>query len=286
METGITTETGTNGIVTQTENTDINTPLTIDRMRQIVREATLTTSTVEAISPEVEADRKEQRITRFKDAPWMSLGQQSITIGGTGGIGGGVCLHLSRIGYKLDIYEVDSVEEVNVNVQFFKSGQVGMGKVDAVIANCIDFSGNRDIYTKKGKFDKYSDIQSICISCFDNMEARRNMFNVWKEEALVNDQTPCVFIDGRLLYGNIQVFVVTKDCIDMYEKELFEDGEVPAESCTLKITSHYAAIIGGIMVSMLTNYLTNFKEKCEILPLPFAYKQEMTTLTTEIIWKK
>ena len=77
-----------------------------------------------------------------------------------------------------------------------------------------------------------------------------------KELKGVPTDTP-IFIDGRLRAEQMQIFCVTPDKIEEYEKHLFDDSEVEDAPCTLKQTSHSAAMIASHMTAFFTNHLTN-----------------------------
>jgi len=44
---------------------------------------------------------------------------------------------------------------------------------------------------------------------------------------------------------------------ELYESELFDDGEVEEAPCSLKATSHCGAFIASLMVSNFNNLITN-----------------------------
>jgi molybdopterin/thiamine biosynthesis adenylyltransferase len=238
---------------------------------------------IEVVPEEVELDRKR---TRFKDAPWFGH-KYDITVGGVGGIGSWLSLPLARMGHTLHVWDFDTIEEENIAGQLYSILDVGQNKTDAISEIVKNFADEDLVVSNPEKFTDASFIHSVCFSCFDNMKARKDMFESWVEEAEANDgSTPCVFIDGRLLYGNIQVYVVTKDNIAQYRESLFDDSEVAAESCTLKVTTQYAMIIAGLMASLFTNYLTNYITNDDMCPVPFAYKMEMTSLYKEVLWSQ
>jgi hypothetical protein len=114
-------------------------------------------------------------------------------------------------------------------------------------------------------------------SAFDNMEARKVMFANWKREALAFEES--IFIDGRLLAEQLQVFFVTLDKADFYEDVyLFEDSEVEDASCSYKQTTHFAATIAAKMVQGFTNWLA----KDAMAEVPFYYEEFGTLFMTTI----
>ena len=70
--------------------------------------------------------------TRFKDAPWIPQGEETVVIGGAGGLGSYACFFLARAGFKTILFDDDVVEEVNMAGQLFKKSHVGVAKVNAV----------------------------------------------------------------------------------------------------------------------------------------------------------
>jgi hypothetical protein len=111
------------------------------------------------------------------------------------------------------------------------------------------------------KYDSDSIKHRYMFSGFDNMQARKDMFNnfivyvnSWKEDG--GSETP-IFIDGRLSAEQLQIFCVTPDKIEEYKKHLFNDDEVEDAPCTFKQTSHAAAMIASHMVGFFTNHYTN-----------------------------
>jgi len=49
---------------------------------------------------------------------------------------------------------------------------------------------------------------------------------------------------------------------------LFDDSEVEDEPCTLKQTTHMAAMIASYMTGFFTNFIVNVKEKDEVRQVP------------------
>lgn len=131
------------------------------------------------------------RQSRFSDAAWYQAGPQSIIIGGAGGIGSWVSLFLGRIGHELYIYDDDIIDETNMAGQLYSTMQIGLNKAEATAYNVFAFCG-----TKPSVLGRYTEedgfANPIMFSCFDNMAARKLMFEKW---AAQEDRE--VFVDGR-----------------------------------------------------------------------------------------
>lgn len=215
--------------------------------------------------------------TRWSGADWADQ-QQNITLIGAGGIGSWTALALSRIGHSLTIIDPDMVDETNVKGgQFYKKSDIGEPKVESVRKNILELGCNNDIYTIADYFEDSEQIDTICISALDNMKTRKNAFNSWisfvENQRKGGSSLPAIFIDGRLLLETLEIFAVdydNKDDIKEYqEKWLFDDKDVPDLDCTNKQTTFSAMIIGGMITSVLCNFLTNCKLAMEFRDVPF-----------------
>ena len=214
---------------------------------------------------------KEKIRGRFKDAPWYIKDDSvEVIIGGAGGIGSWLSFLIARAGFQVTLYDFDQIEIHNMGGQLFNIDQVGTYKVDA-IAQLISKFSSVDINVIKEKYVEESFAHLYMFSAFDNMEARKVMFNNWK---VVAEQNPTsIFIDGRLLMEQMQIFCVTPETAEEYEKEhLFNDSEVPDENCTMKQTSHSASLIASLMVGFFTNHITNVLQESKGRQVPFLHE--------------
>jgi molybdopterin/thiamine biosynthesis adenylyltransferase len=212
--------------------------------------------------------RTEEQTLRFKDAPWFPKKQEDVIIGGSGGIGSWLAFLLARANFEIHLFDFDTVEERNMAGQFFQKSQIGQNKINAVKQNILNFSdSNINVYNRA--IDKNS-MYSIpyVFSAFDNMKARKDLFNCWKRS--YNGLNHPIFIDGRLEMEQLQIFCVTPETADLYESEhLFNDSEVEAESCTARQTTHTATLIASLMVAYFTNHITNVYEEEKVRDFPF-----------------
>jgi hypothetical protein len=202
---------------------------------------------------------------RFSEAQWYDEDLPEVTIGGVGGIGSWLTIMLSRIGVSCYIHDMDTLDETNMAGQLYPISEIGKYKEDAVIKMASLLCSTIDI-TKMGEFTEDDFTCAITFSAFDNMKARKLMFEAWKR----NPEKE-LFIDGRMLMEQGMIFCVTPDKIDAYEQHLFEDSEVLDQPCSAKATSHSGAIIAGLMVSAYTNYLTNMKLGIDVRDVPFKF---------------
>lgn len=222
--------------------------------------------------------------SRFRDADWFSSIENistPIIVGGAGGIGTWVIMFLSRVlsstkGH-IVVYDFDTVEEVNMAGQMFSKSQIGLPKVSAISETVSQFSDISIVSTMNELYTQESFRSPIVFSCFDNMKARKDMFENWKKEMIEADDRAkrAIFIDGRLLAEQFQVFFVTPDKAKEYEeKYLFDDSEVEDANCSYKQTTHFAAAVAAKMIQGFTNWFS------DAAVLPFYYEEVGTLFLT------
>ena len=214
---------------------------------------------------------------RFSGLMWYNPTFLDITIGGAGGIGSWFTTLISRIGVSsLHLYDMDTIDTTNLGGQLYKTGQVNMSKVEAVRQNVIDFC-DTNINTYQRYTEEDGVITPVMVSCFDNMDARKIFFESW-----ASDPDRKLFMDGRMLAESFQIFTVLPGQEDRYRKTLFADSEVEEQACSAKATSHTGAIIGGMMTSIITNFMTNTKLGVPIKEVPFKTGFQISLLTLDV----
>jgi molybdopterin/thiamine biosynthesis adenylyltransferase len=220
--------------------------------------------------------------SRFRDASWFEKMDKfviPIIIGGVGGIGSWLALFLSRMlpptSYII-LYDFDKVEEVNMAGQLFRTQDIGKLKITAIKEIVKEFSGYERVTAMPDRYDQESLKSPVMFSCFDNMQARKDMFENWLTEA--EKYPDSIFIDGRLNAEQFQVFYVTLEYAKQYrDKYLFSDAEVEDANCSYKQTTHFAAAIAAKMVQGFTGFLD------ETYELPFKYEEIGPLFFTEIL---
>lgn len=232
------------------------------------------------MSVEIDVDNRK---VRFSDALWANT-PEFLVIGGVGGIGSWLALYLARIGHKLYLYDMDTIDETNMGGQLYGINQIGTNKAVAIKANIHTFCGDDAAVTT---FERYTEeegmISNIMFSCFDNMKARKLMFEKW-----ASNEDRELFVDGRMLAEVGMVYVVQKGQEEEYAKTLFDDAEVEEAPCSFKSTSHCGALISSLMVSGFNNYMANRKAGFNDRIVPFKTDFElplMLVAAEEIIVK-
>ena len=213
----------------------------------------------------------ERENLRFQGLDWYSQDNAPVVVvGGAGGIGSWLSFFLARANFNVILSDFDTVEKHNIGGQLFKRNQIGAYKAQAVGRNVSEFSTNT-INAQIVKITEETATHEFMFSAFDNMDARRAMFKVWKKSW--NSINRPIFIDGRLNAEQFQIFCVTPENADEYERiHLFNDSEVEDAPCSAQQTTHTAAMIAGHMVGFFTNHITNINLRDEVREIPFMYE--------------
>lgn len=224
------------------------------------------------------------KTVRFHHAPWYFPGSIDVIVGGVGGIGSYLSFYLARQEVNLYLYDYDVIDETNMGGQLYNINQIGKSKTEAIKETIISSCGEESKVEIMGKYTDSSISNNIVFSCFDNMTARKLMFEKWEDLVKQNNWTnfDAIFIDGRLLAEEGQVFFVTPDKIEEYRKTLFNDDEVFPENCNYKSTSHCGAMISSLMISGFNNFIVNSKVKKKIRSVPFSINYQLSILNFEI----
>lgn len=213
---------------------------------------------------------KVQIRSRFKDAPWFPKDEVNVIVGGAGGIGSWATFFLARAGFVPTVFDHDIVEAHNMGGQLFSKKHINLHKVDALKQVVQDYS-DMEIMVFPQKFTNESMSHQYMFMAFDNMKARKDMFEVWWRDN--SDNPNAILVDGRLLMEHLQIFCVTKEnAKDYFDNHLFDDSEVPDEACTLKQTSHSAGMIATLMVGFFTNHLSNIVTESKGRFVPYFHE--------------
>ena len=223
-----------------------------------------------------------ENFTPFRGLPWFNLiAKSEVTIGGAGGIGSWLTLFLERAGLRVQLFDFDIVEERNLGGQLYSKRSVGDFKTSAMQKLIINLVCNSNLAVYTRVLDSNTTVSGFCFSAFDNMQARKDMFHAWKRklsEIPEDKRYTCIFIDGRLEAEFFQIYCVTASRIAQYEETLFADSEIADVACTVKQTSHVAAMIGAFMTSFFTNHITNIAENMKVREVPFKFEMFLPIL--------
>ena len=174
---------------------------------------------------------------------------------------------------KILLYDPDIIELSNMAGQFYRFEDVGRTKVDAISRSVSEYSNFYNTVTIYDRFNRGSEVSDIVVSCLDNMQSRKSVFDAWCRH--VNNslnKEECLFIDGRLAAETLQIFAVQGNepsSFTRYKNTLFNDYEADTEVCSYKQTSFMANMIGSLIANVFVNFVAS-KESIGVLrEIPF-----------------
>jgi ubiquitin-like modifier-activating enzyme 5 len=196
------------------------------------------------------------------DVDWDSLRKRTIVIAGVGGIGSITAELLARLGVKtLHIFDLDIVEEVNLNRLVFQDSHVGMSKVHALKGILEKVNPDVEIIAHHGDImrfefeDEFEDIIKSCdmgMLCLDNVPARQ-YFNV----KCVKFEIP--YMDSGLLRSGMggYIHMVIPGETACYQctgsVEVTSTNDASGETCTASIPTT-VNIIASLQVQHVIKY--------------------------------
>lgn len=219
-----------------------------------------------------------ESLSRFSGTSWFNEIQKSrVIIAGIGGIGSNVAFQLARMSpANITLYDDDTVEMVNMAGQLFSHNDVGDKKVDAIASMISSYTSASQVNAIASRFTINTPSGDIMICGFDNMAARKEFYNSWKNHLTTlssEHRAKCLFLDGRLSIDTLQILCIQGDDDfnkNRYEKEfLFSDSQADPTVCSMKQTTYLACMIGSLMVNLFTNFIVNSLNPVIPYDLPF-----------------
>lgn len=143
----------------------------------------------------------EDITSRFSGASWYDkIRTKIILLAGLGGIGSYVAFLLSRMHpFKIIMYDDDIVESTNMSGQLYCMKNIGEYKVNAIYNTIKKYSNFYSVNALKERITDGTPARDIMICGFDNMEARKTFYRVWKAHVRYSsNEDECLFIDGRI----------------------------------------------------------------------------------------
>jgi molybdopterin/thiamine biosynthesis adenylyltransferase len=178
----------------------------------------------------------------------LALEKAAIAIIGAGAIGSNTAYLLAKLGVgRLVIFDDDSVEEENIEPQFFTPGSVGQHKVSAVHQIVSDFVSDVAISSVPSRVVAETVFSTkTIVSGVDSIESRKEI-----ARALFDQRDHwSYYIDARMGGNIIELYFVTPETLDVYWSALLkaEPLDIP---CSARATSYN----GMLMASVVARYV-------------------------------
>lgn len=226
--------------------------------------------------------------SRFSGALWFDkIKNQEVILAGVGGIGSHLGFLLSRFQVKrIFLYDTDAVDESNMSGQLYSRADIRRYKVDALSTIMESYSDFYSVVANRKMFTSSCASCNIMMCGFDNMEARKVFYNVWRDRVRYSPvKSQCLFIDGRLAAEEFQVFSIQGNderAMKEYESRwLFDDSEAEETLCSYKQTTYMATMIASVMANVFVNFVTNMCHPVVERDVPFMISYDGTTMFTK-----
>ena len=174
---------------------------------------------------------------------------------GCGAIGSSTAMQLARMGAtKFCLYDMDTVEDVNIGVSQYIISDIDKPKVEALKEHLRSI-GVEDVNTYNERFTEFypQGESDIAILGFDSMAARLQAV-----EALCSNPTikPKHLIDGRMGAEHYQQYIFDKPTLSKYKKTWYSDNEGNPEPCAAKATAYCAFMSGSFIANAVRKLAT------------------------------
>lgn len=192
--------------------------------------------------------------------PLEVVSECHITVCGVGAIGSSLVFTLAKSGFNnITVIDYDTVDTVNIGVQWFRLKDIGKHKVNALKSIVKDFTGT-NLTTIKGRtpHDLPQRHTQIYVSCYDNMESRQELFTFLQDTKFKG-----LLVDGRMSSEKFLIykcdFTNSKDLLS-YSNTLHSDSEGVEERCTAKATMYNSTLIATLMTKLIKDYALKEKD--------------------------
>jgi len=174
---------------------------------------------------------------------------------GCGAIGSSTAMQLARMGAtKFCLYDMDTVEDVNIGVSQYIISDIDKPKVEALKEH-LGSIGVEDVNTYNERFTEFypQGESDIAILGFDSMATRLQAV-----EALCSNPSirPKHLIDGRMGAEHYQQYIFDKPTVSKYKKTWYSDNEGSPEPCAAKATAYCAFMSGSFIANAVRKLAT------------------------------
>ncbi len=184
----------------------------------------------------------------------------STCIIGCGGVGSTVAIYLAKMGVtSFLLYDHDEIRHHNLSNQMFPNDSIGKYKVEVVrdeIGRYSPMPRGLSVTTMIEAFTKESSLDDteIVISALDNMESRRDVWEV------VRSEFPTLYIDTRMGGEVAKVYALNPfdgSAVRFYEDSL-KQGHYPIP-CTAQAIAYNVGLIAAMVGSIVRRSISEME---------------------------
>lgn len=195
------------------------------------------------------AELDRQRFERM--LPERVARKVNVTLVGCGGIGSYTAGLVARMGVgRLKLVDFDKVEATNVATQDLSPTRVGEYKVTAVGEWVGELNEGMEVGVYPERFGAHHlDRDSILVLAVDSIEARRGIYEVWKEDA----EPGQVLVDPRMGAESFEMWVVRRgsEFEEEYTRALYDPTPRAGLPCGARAIAYTGAFAGALTTSAI-----------------------------------
>lgn len=204
------------------------------------------------------AEDHRQQVYRMRHqdiAPTQQMRGRPVHVIGCGGVNSHFCLQSAKLGFRLTVYDGDTVADENVGSQVFGPAHVGRPKVEVIQDLCEQLAGAQldvvNAFVQGGE-----PVSGIVVEAVDSMQARSD---IWERVILPRKEFVDALVSVRMGAESGTVVVVRPSvAIDQiwYETAaLYPDERAMDLPCTGRATSYCATIAAALAVRAVKRLL-------------------------------
>jgi hypothetical protein len=163
---------------------------------------------------------------------------------GTGGIGSLTAVMLAKMSDgDVMVYDDDTVDEINIATQFYRTEDIGRNKVIAITELSNQFSDTVQFFPVPERYPSSRQNPAwMVISAVDSIISRKL---IWQE--LIRLTGWKWYLDARMGAEKFELYCISREDIQWYSSLLSRqhDELIPDEPCTAKATFYTAAFAAG-----------------------------------------
>lgn len=195
-------------------------------------------------------------ITRIRQRDMIDadlMAAYPVTIIGLGAIGSHVARVLSQLGTcRFCLYDPDTVGEENLATQWYRAGDIGRAKAEALRDVLMAFLPDLQIDIR---VEPYADqpLDGIVVVGTDTMESRAAVWHTVRESSHV-----VLLVDGRTAGEELHVHTIRPafpDDVRWYEESLVPDHQAADVPCTAAGAAHVQFVIAGTMATHVVRWI-------------------------------
>lgn len=189
-----------------------------------------------------------------------------VRIIGVGAIGSMVAIALAKMGVgSIELWDPDTVEKHNLPNQFYRTGDLGKPKVEALTRTLTEDFGAFEVtpfhsaYSTKDASAAALPNAQVVVCAVDSMEFRKDLW----ENGIRNRYNPKLYIETRMGGEEFRIYSLdpmASETHSAYESELYSTGEADATPCTERSILYNVMVLGGLVASYVKKYAVEDKD--------------------------